>query len=148
MWLAQAQASDRPSYVLVPRPISSISTRLRSVAEFRITAASVISTMKVERPPARSSEAPMRVKMRSNGPITARVAGTKLPMEASTRISAAWRMYVDLPPMFGPVITSMRRASVSSRSFGTNGSSSTRSTTGCRPPSMRMPGVSDSSGIT
>ena len=56
-----AKASARPSKVEVPRPISSISTSDRSVAPFRIAAASVISTMKVERPEARSSEAPMRV---------------------------------------------------------------------------------------
>jgi len=53
---------------------------------------SLISTMKVERPPARSSAAPMRVKILSMGPISARVAGTKLPIWASTAISAVWRM--------------------------------------------------------
>ena len=47
---AIAAASAIPSKVDVPRPISSISTRLESVARFRIAAASVISTMKVERP--------------------------------------------------------------------------------------------------
>jgi len=57
---------DRPrerqaSNVDVPRPISSISTRLSGVARLRMYAASVISTMKVERPPARSSAAPIRV---------------------------------------------------------------------------------------
>ena len=46
------------------------------VAPFRIAADSVISTMNVERPRARSSAAPMRVKMRSIGPIVALVAGT------------------------------------------------------------------------
>ena len=61
----------RPSKVEVPRPISSISTRLCSVALCRMLAVSVISTMKVERPPARSSEAPMRVKIWSTGPIRA-----------------------------------------------------------------------------
>ena len=76
MCRAIAQASDKPSKVLVPRPISSIRIRLRAVALCRMFAASVISTMKVERPPARSSAAPMRVKMRSSGPITARSAGT------------------------------------------------------------------------
>ena len=39
-------------------------------------AASVISTMNVERPLAKSSAAPMRVKMRSIGPMVACVAGT------------------------------------------------------------------------
>jgi hypothetical protein len=38
-------------------------------------AASVISTIKVERPEARSSDAPMRVKMRSMGPMRAPVGG-------------------------------------------------------------------------
>ena len=70
---AIAHASARPSKVEVPRPTSSISTSECSVAPFRIAADSVISTMKVERPPARSSAAPMRVKMRSIGPITALV---------------------------------------------------------------------------
>ncbi len=48
--------------------------------------------MKVERPPARSSEAPMRVKMRSIGPSSQLSAGTKLPQQASSAISATWRM--------------------------------------------------------
>ena len=91
-WRAMAQASARPSKVVVPRPISSISTRLSSVALCRMLAVSVISTMKVERPPARSSPAPMRVKIRSIGPSTALLAGTKLPMCASSAISATWRM--------------------------------------------------------
>ena len=61
MHLPIAQASARPSKVEVPRPISSISTRLDGVALCRMFALSVISTMNVERPPARSSEAPTRV---------------------------------------------------------------------------------------
>jgi hypothetical protein len=55
-------------------------------------AVSVISTMKVERPAASSSAAPMRVKMRSMGPMRAACAGTWLPMWASSTISATWRM--------------------------------------------------------
>jgi len=43
------------------------------------TEASVISTIKVERPPARSSEAPIRVNTRSTGPSRADFAGTKHP---------------------------------------------------------------------
>src|SRR5258706_264790 len=58
---ATAEASDNPSKLLVRRPISSMSPRLRAVALCRMLAVSVISTMKVERPPARSSPAPMRV---------------------------------------------------------------------------------------
>ena len=34
----------------------------------------------------------MRVKIRSIGPITHDSAGTKLPHQASTAISATWRM--------------------------------------------------------
>ena len=89
---AQAQASDRPSKVLVPRPTSSISTRLPAVALLRMFAVSVISSMKVERPPARSSDAPIRVKIRSSGPSTTRFAGTKQPMCARMTMSAVWRM--------------------------------------------------------
>src|SRR5258708_1189342 len=99
---AIAQASDRPSKVLVPRPISSSRMRLRAVALCRMLAASVISTMKVERPPARSSAAPMRVKIRSSGPNTARSAGTELPTCASSAMSPAGPMQVDFPPLLGP----------------------------------------------
>jgi hypothetical protein len=49
----------------------------RSVALCRMAAASVISTMKVERPEARSSEAPMRVWIASIGPSRAAPAGTE-----------------------------------------------------------------------
>ena len=42
-----AQASEMPSKVLVPRPISSRITRLRGVALLRMLAVSVISTMNV-----------------------------------------------------------------------------------------------------
>ena len=55
-----AQAMARPSSVAVPRPISSTTTRERGPAWCRIAAVSVISTMKVERPRARSSAAPTR----------------------------------------------------------------------------------------
>ncbi len=98
-----------------------MSTSDERVALFKILAVSVISTMNVERPPVRSSAAPMRVKMRSIGPIVAESAGTALPMWARIAISAVWRMYVDLPPMFGPVMISMRSCSFNARSFGTNG---------------------------
>ena len=49
--------------------------KLRGVAVFRITAVSVISTMKVERPRARLSDAPMRVKMRSISGSAGRIGG-------------------------------------------------------------------------
>ncbi|MDT4855551.1 hypothetical protein FQZ97_899110 [compost metagenome] len=85
-------ASARPSKVEVPRPISSISTRLSGVAACRICAASVISTMKVDCALARSSAAPMRVWMASIGPSRQETAGTKLPTLASSTITATWRM--------------------------------------------------------
>ena len=71
-----------------------------------MAAVSVISTMKVDRPRARSSEAPTRVKMRSTSPTRARRAGTKLPICAMSAMSAVCRITVLLPAMFGPVITS------------------------------------------
>src|SRR5262249_15573433 len=59
---ATAQAMDSPSKVEVPRPISSSTTRLRSVAWWRMAAVSAISTMKVDWAGAGSSGAPPRVK--------------------------------------------------------------------------------------
>ena len=63
----------------------------RGVAVLRMAAVSVISTMKVERPRARLSEAPMRVKMRSTIERRARVAGTNEPICAISTISAVCR---------------------------------------------------------
>ncbi|MNY33865.1 hypothetical protein D3C86_1681640 [compost metagenome] len=68
-----------------------------------MAAVSTISTMKVERPRARSSDAPTRENSRSTTPIWAASAGTKEPICARMVISAFWRRKVDLPPMFGPV---------------------------------------------
>ena len=68
---ATAQAIEMPSKVLVPRPISSSTARLRGVSWVRMLAVSFISTMKVDSPPARLSEAPTRVKRRSTTPISA-----------------------------------------------------------------------------
>ena len=48
----------------------------------------------------------MRVKMRSTMPMRADFAGTKLPIWARMVRIAAWRMYVDLPDMLGPVMMS------------------------------------------
>ena len=67
----------RPIERRLPRPISSRMTRLLSVAWLRIAAVSCISTMKVERPAARSSPAPTRLNSRSTIPIRAASAGTK-----------------------------------------------------------------------
>ena len=48
--------------------------------------------MKVDWPAARSSEAPIRVKIRSTTPIRADLAGTKEPIWAMSTIRATWRM--------------------------------------------------------
>ena len=103
-----AQAILKPSKVLVPRPISSRIRRLLFVAFRRILATSVISTMKVLCPLARSSEAPTRVKIRSTTPIFAEEAGTNEPICAIRTIRAVCLMYVDLPAIFGPVIMEIR----------------------------------------
>ncbi len=81
-----------PSKVEVPRPISSRMRRLFGVAFLRISATSVISTIKVDWPAARSSDAPMRVKILSTTPMRADLAGTKLPIWAIRTISATWRI--------------------------------------------------------
>ena len=87
-----ARAMLMPSKVLVPRPISSRIRRLRLVAYLRISATSVISTIKVDCPAPRSSLAPMRVKMRSTTPMRAARAGTKDPTWAMRVMRATWRI--------------------------------------------------------
>ena len=81
-----------PSNVDVPRPISSRMSREFGVAFFRMSATSFISTMNVDWPDARSSDAPMRVNSLSTMPMRAALAGTKLPIWAISTISATWRM--------------------------------------------------------
>ena len=81
-----------PSKVEVPRPISSRISRLSAVAVRRMSLTSVISTIKVDCPADRSSEAPMRVKIRSTMPSLAALAGTKDPIWAIRTISATWRI--------------------------------------------------------
>ena len=81
-----------PSKVEVPRPISSRISRLLAVAVRRMSLTSVISTIKVDCPADRSSEAPMRVKIRSTMPSLAALAGTKDPIWAMSTISATWRI--------------------------------------------------------
>ncbi len=80
-----------PSKVAVPRPTSSRITRLSALAWWRMLAVSIISTMKVDSPRARSSEAPTRVKIRSTTPSRTLSAGTKLPACAISTISATCR---------------------------------------------------------
>ena len=57
-----------------------------------MSATSFISTMNVDWPDARSSDAPMRVNSLSTMPMRAALAGTKLPICAISTISATWRM--------------------------------------------------------
>src|SRR6516225_8446029 len=93
--------------------------RLRADAVFKITAVSVISTMNVDRPRERLSDAPMRVKVRSIRGNEAEPAGTTEPIGARTAISAACRRYVDLQPMLGPVMIAIRSdVAARNRSFG------------------------------
>ena len=77
---------DRPSKVAVPRPISSRMTSERSLAWLRIAAVSTISTMKVERPRARSSEAPTRREQ----PVDDADMGAASPARRS-RSARGWR---------------------------------------------------------
>src|SRR5437588_238926 len=128
-----------PSYVDVPRPISSSSTRLRALAPCRIALVSLISTMKVDWPRTRLSDAPTRVNSRSTTPTTARRAGTNAPICVSSTHSPTWRNSVDFPAMFGPVSTITRPRASRSTSFGMNASRAImRSTTGWRLPSRAI----------
>src|SRR5205814_9243919 len=99
--LRHPHAIATPSYVDVPRPSSSRSTRLRAVAPCRIALVSLISTMNVDWPRARLSDAPTRVNSRSTTPTMARRAGTNAPICASTTHRPTCRSNVDLPAMFG-----------------------------------------------
>ena len=81
-----------PSKVEVPRPISSNTIRLSRVAFLRMEATSLISTMKVDWPEDRSSDAPTRVKIRSTIPTVALSAGTKQPIWAMRTIRAVCRI--------------------------------------------------------
>ncbi len=106
--------------MLVPRPISSISTRLRSERLLRMLAVSVISTINVDSPLERLSEAPTRVKILSMMPMLADSAGTKEPIWAMSTMRAVCRSRADLPAMLGPVMMMICWSSLSSRrSLGT-----------------------------
>ena len=140
MYSITARAMLIPSKVLVPRPTSSRMIRLFLVAYFKICATSFISTIKVLCPVARSSLAPTRVKILSTGQMLACRAGIKLPICVISVKSATWRIYVDLPAMFGPVMIIMRSSVLFKLvSLGTKISrSKRRSTTGWRPSRMRI----------
>ena len=85
------QAIERPSKVEVPRPTSSRRINDLEVAERRICATSIISTMKVERPRRMSSLAPTLVKTRSTNPSFALFVGVNEPACARIAVSAAQR---------------------------------------------------------
>lgn len=74
-----ARAILMPSKVEVPLPISSKIIRLLEVALLSIDATSLISTINVDCPAERSSDAPIRVNTLSTIPSSALAAGTKLP---------------------------------------------------------------------
>ena len=73
---AQAQPATARRRCWCRARISSHQTSEASDAVVQDAAVSCISTMNVERPPARSSEAPMRENIRSNGPSSAVSPGT------------------------------------------------------------------------
>src|SRR5690606_35903165 len=81
-----------------------------------------ISTMNVDWPCTRLSDAPTRVKMRSATGSLAASAGTNEPICASNWMSPTCRSSVLLPAMFGPVRIMMRASSSSTTSFGMNSS--------------------------
>ena len=108
-----AHAMLKPSNVLVPLPISSRIRRLLGVAFLRILATSVISTINVDCPEARSSDAPTLVNILSTIHILALSAGTNEPVCARRTISAVCLIYVDLPAILGPVIIETRSDALS-----------------------------------
>jgi hypothetical protein len=119
------RAIASPSWVEVPRPSSSIMTRLSLVTclftksaigewikaweaaagYLRIMFISVISTAKVPKLLSGLSSVDRRVKRRSQMGIAAYVAGTKLPTCAMIWIKAMVLMNVLLPLMLPPVTT-------------------------------------------
>ena len=114
-----------------------------------MAAVSTISTINVDRPRAKSSEAPTRLNNWPTNPICALLAGTKLPICASKAISAFCRKKVDLPAMFGPVSNQIALFD-KSQSLAINGSPlfiSACSTTGCRPPEMSNAQLSSTTGL-
>ena len=145
-----AHAILSPSNVLVPLPISSRIKRLLAVAFLKILATSVISTINVDCPDARSSDAPTLVKILSTIPMSADNAGTNEPTCAINTISAVCLIYVDLPAMLGPVIIDTLLAALSRYvSLATNISLLIIfSTTGCLPPLISIIPFSLIDGLT
>ena len=129
----------------VPRSdlVDEITSEL-GVARCRMAAASVISTMKVERPEARSSEAPIRVSTRSIGPIVASSRRDEAPGGHDHRQRGLSHVVL-LPPMFGLVRITQLRLLSSRRSFGMNWSTRD-SITGCRAPASLKAGSGVNTG--
>ena len=124
----------------------------RPVACRRMAAVSVISTRNVLWPRARLSWAPMRGEDAVHHARSARSGPARsCPTWARSTMSAACRMYVDFPAMFGPV---MRRHSTSPDARWTivrhepRARRSSSSSTGCRPSWMSMtpPSSTDRAG--
>ena len=110
---------------------------------------SLISTMNVDWPRTRLSDAPTRVNSRSTTPMRARRAGTNAPICASTTHNPTCRSSVDLPAMLGPVSTITRSLSSSRTSLGMKASRAIiRSTTGCRLASSSITQPSSTVGRT
>ena len=128
-----------PSKVLVPRPISSSTIRLRLLILLIMLAVSFISTINVLSPPLKLSEAPTRVNILSVCGMMAFCAGTKLPACAINVISTVCLSKALLPLIFGPVMMMICCSSLSSITVLATYSSPTgklRSMTGCRPFSI------------
>mmetsp|Transcript_2297 Transcript_2297/g.7724 ORF Transcript_2297/g.7724 Transcript_2297/m.7724 type:complete len:208 (-) Transcript_2297:2079-2702(-) len=114
-----AQAKPKPSFVLVPLPSSSMTTREDFVAPFKIEAVSSISAIKVLTPLCWQSPAPTLAYTASLTEIVASSQGTKQPHCASSTATPTCLMYVDLPPMLGPVTTWNQDSPLTkSQSFG------------------------------
>jgi hypothetical protein len=97
-----ASAMACPSYVLVPRPSSSISTNDSAVDYVRMCCVSSISQKKVDLPVKTSSVPPSLVNTLSTIDNCMLTAGTWHPICARMTDNAMERSRVDLPPILGP----------------------------------------------
>lgn len=101
---AIAQAIPNPSEVDVPLPNSSIMINESALAVFNMQLASNISLMNVLTPLVWMSLAPTLVMIASTIGILAYEHGTYDPICANNTHMATYRIYVDLPPILGPVM--------------------------------------------
>ena len=87
--------AEKPNYELNGYEYDSVADLencIRSHSAVKHPDQPYLSTMKVLWPAARSSKAPMRVKILSTMPIVALFAGTKEPIWAMSTMSAVWRI--------------------------------------------------------